>query len=431
MAEGHPFSGIRSKENPTSDPGRFSAVSALKEGWIAHKRLVLRTAVLAMSFAAVVWLGYEFYRLLWQPARIGPIQIHPGAVDLEQRHEDLRHLFAGEPIYVVGRTAPYPPASLAMLWLFLGWLELVPAIRLWAATTVAMLGWLVCLSLRGSLADTPLEKLFVALIPLSMYATGATIGNGQLLVHLLPMLVTGLCLFASGPRGWPRDLLAASLVIFSLVKPSVAVPFFWIVLFTPGRIRPALLVCLGYAALTLFAASFQDEGVFVLMEQWLGRATHISSGASQRWSSWDLHVLMGALGLKGLIAPASLLLLGGLGLWAYLHRRVDPWVLIAVTGIVARLWTYHGWYDDLLILLPMIALFRWIKQRPGVDGYSLLAGALLGTTLAVTIAPGGLYLLPAPFKTSYIGLQTLVWIADLAFLLFIARHDRRTMAPAS
>jgi hypothetical protein len=98
---------------------------------------------------------------------------------------------------------------------------------------------------------------------------------------------------------------------------------------------------------------------------------------------------------------------------------------------VARLWTYHGWYDDLLILLPMIALFRWIKQREEVDGYTLLAGALLGTTLVVTIAPGGVYLLPEPFKTLYIGLQALVWITDLAFLLSIARQGGTTKALAS
>jgi hypothetical protein len=79
----------------------------------------------------------------------------------------------------------------------------------------------------------------------------------------------------------------------------------------------------------------------------------------------------------------------------------------------------------------MITLFLWTKQRPGVGGYSLLAGALLGTTLAVTLAPGGTYLLPEPFKTLYVGLQTFVWIADLAFLLSIARQDRTTKALAS
>lgn len=431
MAEDHPPSGSRALDSPPLERGRFHAVSALKDEWIAHKRLVLRTAVLAMSFAAVVWLGYEFYRLLWQPARIGPIPIHPGAIDLALRHDDVHRWFSGVPLYEVKPNAPYPPATNVLLWVFLGWLELAPATRLWAATTVPMLAWLVYLTLRESLAEQPLERLFVALMPLSMYGTGAVIGNGQLLLHLLPMLVTGLCLLASGPRGWPGDVLAASLVVFSLAKPSVTLPFFWIVLFTPGRIRPALLVCIGYVALTLFAASFQDTSVVVLIQQWLTSAANTTMDASTKWSTWDLHVLLEALGWQGLVTPVTLLVLAALGLYVYLHRRVDLWILIGVTGIVARLWTYHGWYDDLLILLPMIALFRWIKQREEVDGYTLLAGALLGTTLVVTIAPGGVYLLPEPFKTLYIGMQTLVWIADLAFLLSIARQDRTTKALAS
>jgi hypothetical protein len=54
MAEAHPPSGPRAKDNPPLERGRFHAVSAFKDGWIAHKRLVLQTAILAMSFAAVV-----------------------------------------------------------------------------------------------------------------------------------------------------------------------------------------------------------------------------------------------------------------------------------------------------------------------------------------------------------------------------------------
>ncbi len=403
----------------------------LKDRWIAHRGFLLRTAILVMSVAAVVWLGYEFYRLLRQPERIGPVSIHTGAVDLKQRHRDAHSWFAGEMIYEVGRPVPYPPASLVMLWPFLGWLDIAPATWFWAATSAAMLCWLVHLSVRESLADTDLERLFVALMPLSMYATGATIGNGQLMTHLLPALVAGLCLLASGRHGWPYDLLAAALVLFALVKPSVTAPFFWIVLFKPGRLRPALLVCVGYAALTLFGAFFQDGGMLVWFENWLDRAKGNAVYGSQSWSSWDIHVLMGVLGWKEWMVHASLLVLGGLGLWVFRHRRIDLWVLIGVTALVARLWTYHGWYDDMLLLLPMIALFRWIKQRNEVDGTALLAGLLLGLTLASTIAPGGLYLLPAPFKQVYVGLQTTVWLADLVFLLAVARHEARAGAGPS
>ena len=66
------------------------------------------------------------------------------------------------------------------------------------------------LVLRESKAITPLERVFVALMPLSMYATGATIGNGQLIIHLLPALLFGLLLLYSRPSGWRTDLLACS-----------------------------------------------------------------------------------------------------------------------------------------------------------------------------------------------------------------------------
>ncbi len=412
----------------SQEKGRSDIVSRLRDLWIAHDRTVLQIAILVMFSAAVVWLAYEFYRLLWQPDRIGPFSIHPGAIDLRLRHNDVHRWFSGEMIYTVGRPVPYPPASLVTLWIFLGWLEFTPVVWFWAATTVAMLGWLVYLSVRESLADTTLERLFVALIPLSMYATGATIGNGQLMTHLLPALVAGLCLVASGRREWSTDLLAAALVLLSLVKPSATAPFFWIFLFRPERIRPALLVCIAYVAFTLFAASFQDDSVFYLIKQWLGRARGNSIYGSEHWSSWDLHVLMGALGLRERVIAGSLLVLGGLGLWTFLHRRIDLWILMGVSAIVARLWTYHGWYDDLLLLPPMIALFRWMKRRAEVDGPALLAGALLGMTLVSTIAPGGLYLLPPPFKEIYVKAQAVIWLFDLAFLLVIARSDRKTEA---
>ena len=44
----------------------------------------------------------------------------------------------------------------------------------------------------------------------------------------------------------------------------------------------------------------------------------------------------------------SLILLGGLGAWVYRFRRVDVWLLIGVSAVIARLWTYHRTYDDLL-----------------------------------------------------------------------------------
>ncbi len=58
------------------------------------------------------------------------------------------------------------PASCAMLWSFLGWLSFKLARVLWVAAAVLMLGWLVYLTIRESLADTTLERIFMLLLPM-------------------------------------------------------------------------------------------------------------------------------------------------------------------------------------------------------------------------------------------------------------------------
>jgi len=55
-------------------------------------------------------------------------------------------------------------------------------------------------------------------------------------------------------------------------------------------------------------------------------------------------------------------LLGWLGLWTQLHRRVDPWLLLGVAAPVAGFCTYHRLYGDVLVLLPMVPLFHVAKR---------------------------------------------------------------------
>jgi len=379
---------------------------------------LLRFAVPLMAVVALVWLGYQFWRLVWGSVPISsssPV----GAVDLILRYDEVHRWFSGRPVYSELVTAVYPPASFVLLWPFLGWLAISPARWLWAIISVASLIWLIYLLIQESGAETPLERAFVALLPLAIYPTGAAIGNGQLIVLLLPLLVAALVLLRRQRGGWREDLLVAALMLITLVKPSQTVPFFWIVLFVPRSWRPVALVSLGYLVLTFFALSFQDASPITLLREWLGRV----SGLAMNGGYADLHSLLRTLGLENWSLPASLLMLAVLGVWIYRHRQNDIWLLLGVTALVARSWTYHRWYDDLLILLPMIALFRVAKLAP-VDWDRLVAGALFALTLLVMLAPGGLYLLPPPWNMLYVGGQIIVWIIGLIFLLNLTRRER-------
>jgi hypothetical protein len=139
----------------------------------------------------------------------------------------------------------------------------------------------------------------------------------------------------------------------------------------------------------------------------------------------NLHRWMGALGLERWMGAASLAGFLVLGVWLRVHRRANPWLLLAVTALVARLWTYHRMYDDLLILVPMAALFPLAGDGAAGSGTRRTAGILFLLGWVGLEAPGTLARLPFPWNLPYEVAQPAIWLSMLAFL------GRRARAGAS
>jgi hypothetical protein len=207
-----------------------------------------------------------------------------------------------------------------------------------------------------------------------------------------------------------EDLIASGLIVVAMAKPQIAAPFLWLVLFLPRSWRPALLVGIGYGLLTLFALYFPEATLGEMIHALRSRNAAFAV-VSGHGNASNLHVWLGMLGLLTWIFPASLLVWLVLGFWIYRHRDADLWVLLGVAAIVACFWTYHRWYDDVLLLLPMVALVRMAKRG------SAAAGVLLGGTVLLSLAPGGLFLLPPPLNTVYVVGQTVLWMTTLVFLI--------------
>lgn len=408
-------------DSTTTGPAPASALdrSALAPSrW--YRPALLRWANALLAIASVVYLGYKFWQLLFGADELD-------AIDLLLRHDEVRAWFAGERIYWQPNSAIYPPASYVMLWPILGWSPNEHVVRLaWAALCAGTLALLVLVTVRESGVDRREERRFAALVPLALYATGGAIGNGQLTVPLV-LLLALMPRLLSRARAAPtlgNDLRLAGAALVSLAKPTLAAPFFWLVLAVPGRLRPATLVVTGYAGLTLFAAAFQPDGPAALIARWVKRSVRGVAVGADRDGFGSISDALPLVDLPSMSSEVSLALLALFGLWVWRHRTADPWLLAGVAAIISRIWIYHAWYDDLLLLLPLIALFRLAKGVAGVRAVEPAAGLLVGLLVAAMIAPGGHYLLPEPLRSLYATALVGLWLWTLSFLALRARRPR-------
>jgi glycosyl transferase family 87 len=368
-------------------------------------RSFILAAACLMAAAALYRIPIELGRLAFEPMGQG------AAHDFFFRFRESREWFAGRPIYGVVSHADYPPATYVMLFPFTSW-SLNIARLVWAGSMVGALAWLFMISVRECAAKTTLERAFVVLLPLCSYATAATIRVGQIGLHILPALIAGLLILANQERSWKRDLTAAVLLVFALAKPTFSVPFFWIAFFV-GGVRLTTLVVAGYVALSWWSSSFQPDSLAVLVQKWLAQGSTISSDTAHgNIQSWMANAGIAAWNLQ-----APLLVLGAAGIWTWLYRRADVWLLIGVASIVARMWAHHRWYDDVLLIPPLVTLYRMISAGERAGKRDAVAMALFAIVLGFSIAPARFLDLETTVSVAFKAAKSIAWVALLVEIL--------------
>jgi hypothetical protein len=381
--------------------------------WKSHERAIAGVAIGLMAVLGGTMVFLHF-RVLVAWLRI--------PVDLNYYYSWIQPWFQGADVYGRPERPEYPPASMALLWPLFGWSDVSSARLLVAGLDAAALVGLTIWFVRASGATTPRARLFVALLCFSMTPTGAAIGNGQLILLVLPFVIGGVTLLVERPPSFGRDLAAAALLTVSLVKPSIAVPFFWLMILGRGWWRPLFFVAAAYAALTSIAAAHQPESVWSLL------TTSVANGQRTARMAIDgnVHFLLRILGLSVLMLPVTAAIWFALGWWVWRHRTDPLWLLLAVIGLVARLWTYHRSYDSVLVVFAEIALFR--IAAAGLDrDEGAVAGGLLAATVALFLLPGPIPGVSFIFSLACGALHGCITGLDLLFLVY---YSERCLPPS-
>lgn len=376
------------------------------------------------------------------PALDALMLVPDAAIDLLIRMDEVRRWFSGITIYGDAHSANYPPATYTLMWPLVGWLPEPEARALYAASILASVIAIAAIGVRVSGATGLPGTALVALLVMPLGATQITVWIGQLGLHVVACLL-GAAALLLGTRGgaataatvrpdrWSTDLAAAALLTASLVKPTLSVPVVGAILMLTSRWRPLLLTGGLYLGLTFLAAAFQDASAAGLIVLWLGRESIMNLPLG----SVNTHLWLHWLGVDGSMLPASLLWLIAGGVWAWRYRDADPWIVIAVAALVARLWIHHRAFDDVILVIPMIVLFRIASSAYDRSGGGagaptaapLMAAALLAVVYGLGHAPW--HWLSGEDRTLWLIAEvgrTIAWVATLGFLLWQAQRPVRT-----
>lgn len=379
-----------------------------------------------MSLLAVAWLSYQSYRYFADPKIVNGRTISEGGIDLRNRYRETESWFRGEPVYSMYRDGVYAPASYAIFGILFNKLPWSAVKILWyllSFATLATLSWTLPHLARAQ--STP-EKLFLRILPFAMYATGAAIGNGQLIPIVLPSVLFAVITLTRRELSARELSLGTACMVVSLVQPTISAPFFWLILLRSPRSTRGTLVVALYAILSAIAVAFQMYSTTGnanianptgLVKRWMVRAEGGSYHGSLKGGYGTVHDLLASLELRSWNMWASLAILAILGLWVYRHRNVDLWLLLGSTAIIARIWIYHRWYDDLLFLLPLICLFRIFRSQEYSCREQKFARILFLWLWIFLLPPGVLYTIPSNLL---LGLQIAGWLATLLFFGFLS-----------
>lgn len=239
----------------------------------------------------------------------------------------------------------YPPSADLLLSLSLA---MVPEERVHLAGMLVNLALLVaCTTLlcrlpSGAATYSPLAVAVTAALVLAWSPTQEAVYAGQFSILVtVSLLLAFRCLDR-------HEYLAGGWLALALIKPSMSLPFLILPLLR-GRWR-ALGTAAGlHLAATAVQAVRFGTAPHDLLRQWTGVAAYFTQG------QFTLQEVVSGLRLAD--TPAGLAVVAGFVLfafaWCLANRSAEDAPLVDFLCFVSVLWTYHGAYDFVILLVPL------------------------------------------------------------------------------
>lgn len=327
-----------------------------------------------VTLLGAAYLANGFYRLVAAPE---------GAGDLERRHSEVAAILRGENPYAIfleqmaltAQRKPgmvpydhtsvpaYPPWALPILVVTAG--APAPLHRLLFALGNA--GALVLLAFtlaRMARRELALESRWVLLGCFLISTIGMTLGMGQ--YGILVILAVLLAAEADFQR---RPGRAGLLLALSLVKPNISLPLL-LVFVVKKRFHILAVTAVTVSLLSLLGCWLIGTSPLAAFRDWLVLAQGLAreGDSPTRW-------LGSFLPHGNTIASLLVTVLAAGALWR--QRTRGFLVLIALASFFGRVWTYHRYYDNMMLLPLMAVLGYLLAENPRVNKhiivYSLLA----------------------------------------------------------
>ena len=252
------------------------------------------------------------------------------------------------------------------------------------ASALAVLGWFAASAVASSGRRIAIPLLAVLSV-LAIGAVNSTLTQGQSGLVVDGCLVAGCLVLRARPRS-ASSVAAGALLAVAMIKPSISVLFLLPLLL--ARRVAVMAWCVAIVGAAWLASSWWIRISPSMQLAQFDRASLlvISTGANvllQTAVNW-LHSARAArdlFGAAGLLAALA-------GTW---RLRTDPVAMFGVLAVVARLFTYHSQYDDVMLAFLMIALTARAWSQNGTLGWRLAwltCGLSLWLPYSVYVPPG-------------------------------------------